>query len=529
MANLITQVTPLGSATNYGVRASAMQYGTCSTGASTTSKTVTCASFTSNYLTEGSIIAVKFTNTNTGAVGSLTLNVNGTGAKPIKTLISGVISNLPSANCLQANCIYKFMYDGTNWICDMGFSLVDDTMVFKGVVGTGTGMISLPTTPREAGWVYRIGTAGTYAGATCEVGDMIVCVKDVASGGTTANSDFAIIQANVNGPLYKGNNSLTDNAFLVADGTAGQVKSITLTEQTIQTVSSFSGGSAASLTTSTYTITPFGSGGTNPSLTTSTYTINNPTVTSGSAASLTTSTYTINNPTVTGGSAASLTTSTYTINNPTITAGSSASLTTSTYTIPNITSVGSAPTLGTAIPADDITSWSAGTMFTATVSGEVLTFTAGTAPTLSYTAKSIPNVTSVGSAPTLGTAFTIKGVNAFTQNTPTAISTTSVTIKGVNTFTANTPTSVSTSSITIKGVNAFIQNTPTAVSTTSVTIKGVNVWSAGSAATAGTAVTIKGVNTFTPNTIASLTTSTVTVATGAGNYDSLSYASGVSF
>lgn len=64
-------------------------------------------------------------------------------------------------------------------------------------------------------------------------------------------------------------------------------------------------------------------------------------------------------------------------------------------------SAGSLPTLGTAIPADDITSWSAGTATIASVSGGVLTITSGTAPALSYTAKSIPNVTGVGSLPSL--------------------------------------------------------------------------------------------------------------------------------
>lgn len=72
---------------------------------------------------------------------------------------------------------------------------------------------------------------------------------------------------------------------------------------------------------------------------------------------------------------------------------------------------GSTPTLGTAIPADDITAWSAGTLPTAVVEGENLTLTFGTLPSLSYTAKSIPNVTNVGSVPTLSyTARTIPNV-----------------------------------------------------------------------------------------------------------------------
>lgn len=56
------------------------------------------------------------------------------------------------------------------------------------------------------------------------------------------------------------------------------------------------------------------------------------------------------------------------------------------------TSIGSA-SAGTAIPADDITAWSAGTMTTTSVSQGVLTITNGTKPSLSYTAKSIPNIT----------------------------------------------------------------------------------------------------------------------------------------
>ena len=62
---------------------------------------------------------------------------------------------------------------------------------------------------------------------------------------------------------------------------------------------------------------------------------------------------------------------------------------------------GATPTLGTAIPADDITAWSAGTLPNAVVENGVLKLSFGTLPSLSYTAKSIPNVTSVGTAPSL--------------------------------------------------------------------------------------------------------------------------------
>lgn len=64
-------------------------------------------------------------------------------------------------------------------------------------------------------------------------------------------------------------------------------------------------------------------------------------------------------------------------------------------------SAGSKPVLGEAISADDITSWNAGSATSLSYSDGVLTITAGSAPSLQYTSRSIPNVTSVGSLPSL--------------------------------------------------------------------------------------------------------------------------------
>lgn len=83
-------------------------YGTCSTAAATVAKTVSITGFN---LVTGARALVRFTTTNTGAVASLTLNVNGTGAKSIKYRNG----NLPSAGTLAANRTYEFVYDGTNY------------------------------------------------------------------------------------------------------------------------------------------------------------------------------------------------------------------------------------------------------------------------------------------------------------------------------------------------------------------------------------------------------------------------------
>lgn len=62
---------------------------------------------------------------------------------------------------------------------------------------------------------------------------------------------------------------------------------------------------------------------------------------------------------------------------------------------------GTTPTLGTAIDADEITNWNANVPTGATVASGTLIITPGTAAALSYTGKTIPNVTSVGTVPNL--------------------------------------------------------------------------------------------------------------------------------
>ena len=112
----------------------------------------------------------------------------------------------------------------------------NDAMVFKGVINANSG---LPADHKQ-GWTYRIGTAGTYAGKVCEVGDIIICVTD----GTAANNDhWAVIQNNVDGAVYRGTNAFVDGKVVVADGTAGKVKMIP--NQSINTVYAGPGSGSA--------------------------------------------------------------------------------------------------------------------------------------------------------------------------------------------------------------------------------------------------------------------------------------------
>ena len=90
-------------------------------------------------------IIVQFANTNTAAVANLTLNVAGTGAKPIKYRNA----NLPSAGTLAANRIYEFVYDGTHW------EIVGD-------LDTNTTYTAASATPKMDG-TATVGSSAKYA------------------------------------------------------------------------------------------------------------------------------------------------------------------------------------------------------------------------------------------------------------------------------------------------------------------------------------------------------------------------------
>lgn len=100
----------------------AIYYGTCASAAADTTKIVACSDFMSADLKAGAAIFVRFNETNTGAVGSLILNVNSTGAKNIKYINNGTLGNLQAAGHLKANTTYLFVYDGTYWVAFFNYN-----------------------------------------------------------------------------------------------------------------------------------------------------------------------------------------------------------------------------------------------------------------------------------------------------------------------------------------------------------------------------------------------------------------------
>lgn len=94
-------------------------------------------------------------------------------------------------------------------------SSLGNALVFKGVVNSNS---DLPAT-HTVGWVYKVGTAGTYAGVQCEVGDTIVCVN---SGTSATNSDWNVLQANIDGAVT-GPSSATSGHIATFNGTTGKI------------------------------------------------------------------------------------------------------------------------------------------------------------------------------------------------------------------------------------------------------------------------------------------------------------------
>ena len=94
---------------------------------------------------------------------------------------------------------------------------VNQGIHFKGTVSSTN---PLPTVAYKAGWQYSVGEAGTYAGFKCEVGDLLLCIKDYASG-SASNADWSCLQANLDGVVQGPESSVAEHV-VVFDGTSGK-------------------------------------------------------------------------------------------------------------------------------------------------------------------------------------------------------------------------------------------------------------------------------------------------------------------
>lgn len=184
-------------------------YCTCTTAAGTAAKVVTIDSGDTNWvLRKGSIIAVKFTNTNTAS--NVTLNVNNTGAKSVYYNTS---VNTGNSNSIfgYANRVVFYLYDGTNWvwISDSRHDGNDNTYTTA----------------------YCSTAAGTAAKTASMTGYVLTANRYTVLTITNANTAASALTLNINGkgakPLYingtassSTNHSLPAGSYIVwYDGT----------------------------------------------------------------------------------------------------------------------------------------------------------------------------------------------------------------------------------------------------------------------------------------------------------------------
>lgn len=236
-------------------------YGTCSTAGIEPTKEVTCSAY--DALTVGDIVIVHFENSNIcTSYSSLKLNVNSTGAKSIKQIQNASLVAPTRQGTVNGTRI--FVYDGTNWIIqsddnatystgttsdiETGTSTVDkvwtpkilhdyistvvggvDAMRFKGTVNSNS---DLPTTGVKVGDTYMVNTAGTYAGQTCEVGDLIIA--------TATTPTWTVAQTNIDGAIT----SLSGTAPISVSG-SGSSRTIG--------IAAASGSAAGSMSSAHYT------------------------------------------------------------------------------------------------------------------------------------------------------------------------------------------------------------------------------------------------------------------------------------
>ena len=142
----------LGS-TTYDLLSRGPFYGTCSTAAGTNPKVVSCSDFTSADLVAGAMIVVKNTTANTGAVTAIQLNVNSTGAKNVKKIYNGALSDLSATGEFGAYTM-TFVYDGSYWVLQN-----TDYNTTTGVPSAGT---NVPNAVSASG---ATGTSSAYARA----------------------------------------------------------------------------------------------------------------------------------------------------------------------------------------------------------------------------------------------------------------------------------------------------------------------------------------------------------------------------
>ena len=103
----------------------------------------------------------------------------------------------------------------------------NDAMVYKGVIAGSSSAPGTYTAAANAGYTYKVSTAGYVNGKKVELGDMLICTTDNTAAATSSNystiaNNWNIIQSNIDGAVT-GPSSSTTNNVAVFNGATGKV------------------------------------------------------------------------------------------------------------------------------------------------------------------------------------------------------------------------------------------------------------------------------------------------------------------
>ena len=168
-------------------------FGTCSTAAATNPKVCTVETF--QTITDGgvekprvgTVIAVKFSNTNSSTSTTPQLDVNGLGAARIYQS-AAVLATSKSAWAGTANQIIYYMWDGTYWVV-LSNSVGNSNTTYSEISTTEANSTSSSTTRLITG--RRLNTFAKVNGQTVSIGSNSVVVPKIATipvTSTTSNS-----------------------------------------------------------------------------------------------------------------------------------------------------------------------------------------------------------------------------------------------------------------------------------------------------------------------------------------------------
>lgn len=129
-------------------------YGTCTTAAATADKVITLNGNSNWSLTPGSVIVIKFSETN--SANNPTLNVNSTGAKSVY-YNTGVLTSSSLSYAGYANRYITYVYDGTNYVFQ-GWSYDANSTYSNASLGQG-----YATCSTAAATVAKVASLSSYA------------------------------------------------------------------------------------------------------------------------------------------------------------------------------------------------------------------------------------------------------------------------------------------------------------------------------------------------------------------------------